>query len=136
MPACHAPRTTIAGGSHAALLEKVYDRIDHIIGVERYDDETPPKVHYTAPGSAGGGGDAGAGHRRLPLGLHVDTNSTGTYATAILYLTTLAQPDADGGEGPPVLRPGEELRFVPDGLPLGGPRFKMARCAWPRFEIV
>jgi hypothetical protein len=32
------------------------------------------------------------------------------------------EPDADGGEGPPVLRPGEELRFVPDGLPLGGPR--------------
>ena len=33
---------------------------------------------------------------KLGLQVHVDTNSSGTYATAILYLSTLPQPGGDG----------------------------------------
>ena len=70
-----------------------YDLIDDVLGIERYNEEIPPKAHFYAYGSVGGGGDACAGDRRMPLGLHVDTNSVGTYATSILYVHAPSSPN-------------------------------------------
>lgn len=88
-----------AGGGaaeRAALMESVFDRIDGLLGAARQPFEVPPKMHFKAAGHGaeviGGGPGCTA---RMPLGVHVDTNSSGTYATAILYLTSLP-PGGDG----------------------------------------
>jgi hypothetical protein len=94
--------------TRALLLESIYDRIDRIVGVVRYGDEVPPKVHHYQHASNGVAPSPTAAphHDRMPLGLHVDTNAVGTYCTAILYLTTLAQPIADGATVFPCVQTG------------------------------
>ena len=99
---------------HNTVLESAYARLDALFNFARQHDEVCPKVHFSAPpntipphlrptpskSTGGSGCDDGlpgmGSSTRMPLGLHVDTNAVGTYATAILYLSTLAQPTEDG----------------------------------------
>eukprot|EP01051_Picozoa_sp_SAG22_P017619 SAG22_NODE_2763_length_2230_cov_1.861098_2_plen_395_part_00 len=77
----------------ALQLEAIYQRIDGLLGVPRQPTEVAPKVAYSAPRPGGGVQAAG---RRMPIGLHVDTNAVFTYATAIVYLSSVPQPGGDG----------------------------------------
>eukprot|EP00035_Acanthoeca_spectabilis_P032781 m.20399 g.20399 ORF g.20399 m.20399 type:complete len:344 (-) comp5565_c0_seq2:2785-3816(-) len=76
--------------SRSRLLDSIYNRIDHVIGISRYSEEVPPKIHhYSEHCEDPSAEDVPGTNSRMPTGLHVDTNAVGTYATAILYLSTL-----------------------------------------------
>ena len=92
-PAGNAPAAAAAA---AHVLEDVYQRIDHLIGCARTSQDVNPKVHHYGSSEAVAKPPPAATARRLPSGLHVDTNArSARYVTAILYLTTLS-PEADG----------------------------------------
>jgi hypothetical protein len=74
----------------APLLESLYDRIDAMCGIGRQPGEVPPKVVFSAPNEHRSAEVPPP--RRMPLGLHVDTNAIGTYVTALLYLSTVPEP--------------------------------------------
>jgi hypothetical protein len=97
-------------GLHCELLESVYQRIDDICGPSRSNVESLPKVHYFAPTDS-------QGPRRMPVGVHVDTNARPfRYVTAIIYLSTILQPAGDGATVFPCAQASSSLKQAAEEL--------------------
>eukprot|EP00928_Gymnodinium_smaydae_P062501 TRINITY_DN46354_c0_g1_i1.p1 TRINITY_DN46354_c0_g1~~TRINITY_DN46354_c0_g1_i1.p1 ORF type:complete len:300 (+),score=53.88 TRINITY_DN46354_c0_g1_i1:50-949(+) len=87
-----------------AVLRKVLSGVASLLDTPQHGGEAPARCDFTAPEVGGR-----CPERRLPLGLHLDTNRRPRrFATAILYLSTLP-PESDGATAFPCARPPGKL---------------------------